>query len=161
MIKDLEELVSAAVSEVFSTMLNFEVRLEPPGSPHLNGEMHIAGSVGFIGHITGVFYIYATGSFARRITCRMLGFAEHEIESNEIVHDTIGELTNMIVGHFKSRLSDRGFSCSLTIPSIVCGSNFSIEPISNTLRKVYSFRCDGNQQVVLEVILKASEEVNG
>jgi chemotaxis protein CheX len=113
--------------------------------------------VGFIGHVTGVIYVYAAGPFARQITCRMLGLAEHEIESNEIVHDTIGELTNMIVGHFKSRLSDRGLECALTIPSIVCGSHFSIEPTSQALRRAYGFRCDDDQFLLVEAILKNTE----
>jgi chemotaxis protein CheX len=158
MIQDLDELVRAAVAEVFSTMLNCEARLEPPGRARLNGEMNVAGSVGFIGHLTGIIYVYVTERFARQITCRMLGFAEHEVQSNEMVHDTIGELTNMIVGHFKSRLSDRGFTCSLTIPSIVCGRNFSIAPISNTVRRAYAFRCDGEQILIVEAILKALEQ---
>jgi chemotaxis protein CheX len=158
MINDLDELVRAAVAEVFSTMLNCEARPEPGEIPKLNGEMHIAGSVGFIGPITGVIYVYVSGRFARQITCRMLGLAEREVESDEIVHDTIGELTNMVVGHLKSRLSDRGLNCSLTIPSIVCGSQFSIEPISCALRRAYRFRCDGDQTLLAVAILKAPDE---
>lgn len=36
----------------------------------------------------------------------------------------------MVVGHFRSRLADRGIPCVLTIPSIVRGHQFGIEPVS-------------------------------
>ena len=84
---------------------------------------------------------------------RMLSMPEAEIEGNEMVNDVMGEVSNMVVGNIKSRLCDRGMECVLTIPSIVRGNHFSIEPVSSTERNVMSFRCEGSQLVV-EVLLK-------
>lgn len=153
MIEDMEQLIGASVTEVFDTMLNLKARREPEGTAITNGEPQVAGSVGFIGRMTGVVYLYSTNTFARRMTGSLLGLADSEIEGDEMVNDAMGELTNMVVGHLKSRLSDRGMPCVLTIPSIVRGSHFSIEPVSSTARRVFSFRCDVNQLVV-EVLIK-------
>jgi CheY-specific phosphatase CheX len=85
MIEDIEQLITSAVTEVFGTMLNFKVRLDQETVPPINGESHIAGSVGFIGRLTGVVFLYSTNSFARRVTSSMLGLTDSEIEGDEMV----------------------------------------------------------------------------
>jgi chemotaxis protein CheX len=154
MIDDLDHLVSSAVASVFGTMLNLPVQEQPEGAPVQNGEAHLAGSVGFIGVVTGVVFVYSSVSFAHKVTRGMLG-PEHAITGEEMVNDAFGEITNMIVGHIKSRLADRGMTCVLTIPSILRGSNFTIEPTSSTRRRISKFRC-GESQVVVEVLLKST-----
>jgi chemotaxis protein CheX len=135
-------------------MLNLPVHEESAPAPIGNAEPQVAGSVGLIGAVTGVIFVYSTVSFARRITRRMLGH-ESAVTGEEMVNDAFGEMTNMIVGHIKSRLADRGAECVLTIPSIVRGSHFTVEPTSATRRRISTFRCDGNSLVV-EVLLKSS-----
>ena len=155
MIDDLEEMVRGAVTAVFTTMLNFKPTMLG-SQPETSGGRHIAGSVGFIGRLTGVVYLYSTERFAQVMTSRMLGLAENEIEGEEMVNDTMGELSNMLVGHLKSRLADRGMPCVLTIPSIVRGQQFNIEPVTSATRRVVVFQCDEHQFVV-EVLVKPAE----
>ncbi|MDX1952369.1 MAG: chemotaxis protein CheX [Verrucomicrobiota bacterium] len=152
MIDELERLVGGAVTEVFGTMLNFQVSSEPPGCVK-NGETHVAGSVGFVGTLNGIVYVYSGASFARRLTGSLLGLKENEIIGEEMVDDAIGELTNMIVGHVKSRLSDKGHRCNLTIPSTIRGEHLSVGRVSATERRVLFYSCDGSQLVV-ELIMK-------
>jgi chemotaxis protein CheX len=156
MIDDLDDLVKSAVSEVFDTMLSLEIRQEPPGSEIRNEGPHVAGAVGFSGKVCGVVYIYSSALLARRITCGMLGLEEAEIDGDEMVNDTVGEMTNMVVGQLKSRLCDRGAPCVLTVPSIVRGTNFTIEAVSSTSRRVLTFECAGDQQLVVEVLVKTA-----
>ncbi|HEY1171437.1 MAG TPA: chemotaxis protein CheX [Verrucomicrobiae bacterium] len=153
MIEDIEQLIGTAVSEVFGTMLNLPVAPEPKDTPIKNGEPHVASSVGFIGRLTGVVFLYSTNSFAKCMTSKLLGLEEHEVDGDEMVNDAMGELANMVVGNIKSRLSDRGMPCVLTIPSIVRGQHLSIEPVSSTQRRVFSFQSHKNQLVV-ELLLK-------
>ena len=54
-------------------------------------------------------------------------------------YDAIGEITNMTVGTFKNQLSDKGFPCKLTIPSIMRGSNIQVDSISRANRRTYRF----------------------
>jgi chemotaxis protein CheX len=152
MIDDLDHLVSSAVASVFGTMLNLPVEEEAESVPAVEGEPQMAGSVGFIGVVTGVVFVYSTVSFARKVARGMLG-PDHVTTGEEMVNDAFGEITNMIVGHIKSRLADRGMTCVLTIPSILRGSNFTIESTSSTRRRISTFRCAGSQ-VVVEVLLK-------
>lgn len=83
----------------------------------------------------------------------MLGLSPDEIDGDEMVNDTMGELANMIVGQVKSRLCDRGYECVLTVPSVVRGQNFSIESTTGTERRVIGFNC-GAEKLKVEVLIK-------
>lgn len=155
MIEDLDKLVDSAVTDVFQTMLGMAMRRVPPSPDLSNGEPQVAGSVGFVGKVTGVLYIYASVAFARRITGTLLQLADHEIDSDEMVNDAIGEMANMLVGHMKSCLSDRGMACALTIPSIVRGSHFSVEPVSSVRGQMFAFETSGSH-VFIEVLFKST-----
>lgn len=158
MIDDIDQLVTSAITGVFATMLKIPIEKEPPGSAILNGEPHVAGSVGFIGALSGVVYVYSTVTFARKMTRAMVGSKDADT-GDEMVNDAIGEISNMIVGNIKSRLTDRGMSCVLTIPSIVRGSHFTIQPVTSTERRVCSFQSEGSQ-VVVEILLKNSKQAS-
>jgi chemotaxis protein CheX len=155
MIEDLEHLVGSGVTEVMTTMMSFRVQQTPNTINFASGEGHVASAVGFIGKTTGVIYLYASDTFARQMTCRLLGLEDSDIDGDEMVNDAMGELANMVVGHIKSRLVDRGLACVLTIPSIIRGSSFSIEPVSSAERRVYFFDCD-QYRLGVEVMLKDS-----
>jgi chemotaxis protein CheX len=62
----------------------------------------------------------------------------------------------MTVGVFKTALFDSGLSCRLTIPSILRGTNFSIEPISSADRFIFNFDCAGHR-LVADILMKSGE----
>jgi chemotaxis protein CheX len=149
--EQIETLTSDAIREVFQGMLSIEVTGAAPKLPDPNiGQ--IAGSVGFVGKATGVIYMYAGVDFASIMTQKMLGLAESEVE-DEMINDAVGELSNMVVGYVKSRLCDRGWPCTLTIPSIVRGRQLAVESPANVARKVIGFRSD-DRHLVVELLLK-------
>ncbi len=159
-----------AVQEVFSTMLGREVQfVDPPGQtsakprPALEGkpgqhDPYVVGTVGFVGKIDGLIYLYLPEKFARLATSHLLGMSEYAIaaEGASVVNDAIGELTNMTVGVFKNALCDSGLTCRLTIPSILRGSNFTIEPISSATRWIFHFDCAG-YRLVADILMKPQE----
>ena len=153
----LEKLVTGVFQDVFTTSFGMNMRMDGPGAYLLNGEAHIAGAVGFIGDMTGVAYIYLPVSLARRLTSIVVGIDEADVDTDEMINDSVGEIANMIVGGFKGKLSESNILCVLTIPSIVRGSNFVVEPVSDTERFVCSFRTETNHQVVVEVLIKPSK----
>ncbi len=154
---DLEGMLKSAATGVFNTMLSLDVQFNPPNENFFDGEAHIAGAVGFTGDYNGVIYLYASAKFARKITGILLGISDEEIEGNEMVNDALGELTNMVAGHIKSRLCDRGAACVMTIPAVVRGNDFRIEPVSGANRQTLYFQCNGGQ-VLVEVLIKPTED---
>lgn len=157
LIDDVRGLLTSGVSEVFRTMLALETKPGPVLDDwHAPGETLVAGSVGFIGDVNGVVYIQVTAAFARTLASRMLGLAEAELEGDVMVNDVIGELSNMIVGAVKSRLCDSGAPCVLTIPSVVRGQNFKVEPASSFQHRVLDFIC-GADHILVELLMKYSK----
>lgn len=166
----IREYITRAVNDVFKTMLgrvpNFVGAtlptpvddMAPPAGPNTNLKPFVVGTVGFLGDINGLIYLYLDESFARLCTCHLLGMTDAELSEagDEVINDAIGELTNMTVGGFKNGLCDAGYPCKLTIPSILRGSNFSVEPISSATRHIYHFE-SGGQEVVADILLKSGE----
>jgi chemotaxis protein CheX len=118
----------------------------------------VVGTVGFIGEANGLVYLHFDLAYARNCTKQLLGMSESELDEagDEVINDAIGELTNMTVGGFKNGLCDAGHPCKLTIPSILRGTNFSIEPISSAIRHVYHFDCE-EHQIVADILMKQDE----
>jgi chemotaxis protein CheX len=167
----IRDNITRAVCDVFKTMLRRTAKLDqmriaggpddcPPSlrEENLSVKPQVVGTVGFLGDINGLIYLYFEDSFAKACTGHMLGMSPAEVTEagDEVINDAIGEITNMTVGSFKNGLSDQGYPCKLTIPSILRGSNFSIEPISDSLRFIYAFDTDG-QRLVADIILKVGE----
>ncbi|MEO6992825.1 MAG: chemotaxis protein CheX [Lacunisphaera sp.] len=164
----IREYITRAVSDVFKTMLGRVPAFvgsvpQPNGSvspivPNSGRQLYVVGTVGFIGEVNGLIYLYLEEAFAKLCTCQLLGMTEAELEAagDEVTNDAIGELTNMTVGGFKNGLCDAGYPCKLTIPSILRGSNFSVEPISSATRHTFHFD-SGGHKLVTDILLKASD----
>jgi chemotaxis protein CheX len=147
------DLLKTCFCEVFSTV--FEISAQPSQVSDLRrqNKMLVAGSVGFIGDVNGVVYIYVEETFARTLTSKMLMLSEAEIDGVELVNDVIAEISNMVVGSTKSRLCDSGAVCQLTIPSILRGTNVSAEPSGSSECRLISMDCNGHC-ILLELLMK-------
>ncbi len=148
----VEELTRASVREVFRTMLEIEVAdaADAPLAPGDAGQ--IFASVGFVGDVTGVVHLCAGVPLAKVITGHMLGLSESDVVSDEMLNDGFAELGNMVVGWVKSRLSNRGWPCVLTLPSVVRGNNLSIQSIPNTCGRILGFHA-GLHPFVIELLI--------
>lgn len=119
-----------ATIHVLGTMANIKPN---PGKPFIKKDGAALGDVSAIIGISGV----ARGSMAltfsesaiMAIVSNLLGIEATEV--NEEVKDAVGELTNMICGDARRRLSEDGLALQGGIPTIVSGKNHSISHISN------------------------------
>ena len=164
----IRDNISRAITDVFKTMLGREPSLcvsdgsaapsWPPVPMEGDSVPQVVGTVGFLGDANGLIYLYLPVAFARNVTCHLLGMTEAELDDagDEVINDAIGELTNMTVGSFKNGLCDAGFPCKLTIPSILRGRSFSIEPMSSAQRRIYCFEGSGHW-VVTDILLKTGD----
>lgn len=162
----IRENINRAVTDVFKTMLGRTPTFCSQGE-YVKGKMlvtsepnrpQVVGTVGFIGECNGLIYLHLDLAFAKVCTCHLLGMSENELDmaGDEVINDAIGELTNMTVGSFKNALCDAGYPCKLTIPSILRGTNFSIEPISSAVRHIYYFDC-AEHRVIADILMKSEE----
>ena len=158
----IRENIVRAAANVFETMLRRPITLtgivEPGSRAALARPDHpdaqVVGIVGFLGEVNGLIHLYFENTFAVECTGLLLGLtaAEAAQAGDETVNDAIGELSNMIVGGFKSGLCDSGLPCKLTVPSILRASDFRIEATRSATRLIYLFDCSG-RRVVAEIVM--------
>ena len=151
---DLREFIIKSMTEVFDLMLSMRLNVvEESRIIPLNGDK-LMGSVSFAGQASGSINIHIGGKFAKTITAKMLGMNVDEIESEEEVHDVIGETSNMVGGSLKSRLCDSGFPCALSIPSVTSGGSFHVETKDWQFHERIFMEND-KQYVIVEVFMKS------
>jgi chemotaxis protein CheX len=150
----IQDCIIKAVQSVFRTMMHREAKLVHAAGPEAvpsvtSAAPQILGSVGFIGAADGLIYLCLSEEFAKIASGSILGMSIAEVEEGgqEVVHDAIGEITNMTVGGFKNTLCDLGYPCKLTLPAIVRGNNLSIASIKGTTRHIFDFDCNGHRLV--------------
>lgn len=168
----LDTMVQSAVDKFFETMLpgcmiNFEESwmVKPTNSEGegkeapVTTDQVVVSMVGFIGSLNGVLYLYMTDSLARDVTCNFLGLEPDELdeEPDSTVNDALGEMANMIAGTFKNGLCDMGFNCRLTIPSILRGSQFSVETNKEVMRRVFTFKTMGDV-LTCDLLMKPADK---
>jgi chemotaxis protein CheX len=153
---DLKQFITAAVSNVFDTMLSMEVKSVTVGQQENYNGSRVVGSVSFAGAVSGNVNLHVDEAFARLMTADILGMETDEIEGDEEIHDVIGEVCNMIGGDLKSRLCDSGMTCELSIPSITSGKEFRIEPKGWDRSERFGF--SNNQHIAqVEVFMKSGK----
>lgn len=119
-----------AAMHVIKTMAGIDIK---PGKPFLKNDNLAVGDVSAIIGITGArrgsMALVFTEECIKGIASNLLGEAFTEMNSE--VTDAVGELTNMICGDARRRLSEEGFSFQAGIPTIVAGKGHSIMHVAD------------------------------
>jgi CheY-specific phosphatase CheX len=152
--------VQSATMSVFSTMLGLEIEQGPVSqadkSPSVqDGVMSFAGLNGpWVG--TGV--IKCSASLACRL-CEALLMTEAP-SINEEVLDCVGEITNMIIGNFKTDAENILGPMSLSVPTVIYGRNFISRSLGGNEWLVIPFHCGGDAFEVQVCFRPASQSGN-
>ena len=137
--EDLQNTIVRALSDVFDTMLSFDCENtgcidfsgKKPPVPNLgeqDASLVYVGSVGFVGKMNGMVYLYMKSEFAEHAAQKITGLESEDLDF-EIISDVCGELTNMFGGTFKNTLADLGYESTLTIPTVLSGDELYISTI--------------------------------
>lgn len=117
--------VTAITQEVCQTMLGMEVEVgaayvdrNPPGPSH-----GIISLIGLAGAWMGTGSLCCSGDAACKLSSRFL-MTEFDTV-NEDVLDAMAELTNMIIGNFKTAAEEHLGPLGLSIPTVIYGMSFS------------------------------------
>lgn len=155
----IHKSIIRAVQNVCSTMLKQTAGfVEKTSEPTPNGptdQPHVFGCVGFLGKIDGMVYLCISDDFAVNAASNILGISPAEVraEGDAVIKDVIGEITNMTVGGFKNALCDQGYTCKLTLPTIVRGNNLAVAAMKSATRHIFHFDCGGHR-LVADIQLK-------
>ena len=153
----IAEYVRSATAEVFSTMLGLEIEPVPEhvdaADPAVNDG--VLTFIGLAGPWTGAGTISCTAEFACQLCAHFLMVEAPSV--NEEVLDAMGELTNMIIGNFKTMVEEHLGPLCLSIPTVIYGRNFTSRSTGHNAWIVLPFRCKG-EMIEIRVCLAPSKE---
>jgi chemotaxis protein CheX len=151
------ELLRQSAAEVFSTMLGLEVELDPPRTEKEAPTVGdgVLSVVGLGGSYTGAGWFLCSAAGACQLCTRLLMAESSSVD--EDVLDAIGEITNMIIGNFKSMVEDRVGPLGLSIPTVIYGRNFTSRSVAQEDWIVQPFRCL-NESMEVRACLSPSRE---
>jgi chemotaxis protein CheX len=143
---ELVKAIVAVTTDVFITMLNLsitaeEVQTEP--SVAAAPSSGVVSLIGMAGAWVGTGSLACTVSLACRLSSQFLGSACESM--NEEVLDTIGEITNMIVGNVKTAIEEKAGPMGLSTPTVIYGRNFQTRSARIHEWTVVPFTCEGER----------------
>ena len=118
----LDEVLIESAKEVFETMIFMDMQKCEDPENTLESE-NIMGLITFSGAIEGALAIRCQPVTAEVITANMLGLEPEDGVEHDDVVDTIGEISNMVLGSVKTRIQDSVGTINVSIPSVVHGRN--------------------------------------
>ncbi len=115
-----------SVRKTFQTMLGVELKRPFCADMPIEGE-HVLCEIAFTGKATGSAAMRLSPATAQQIAARVLSMPPEELQDAAMIDDVIGELSNMVVGNFKSNLCDAGLACKLSPPAISRTEDFGLK----------------------------------
>ena len=153
------EKLCVATTNVFATMLNLDVgpavayiqrgTLEPQDG--------VEGLVGLAGGYTGTGALCCGADLACFLSSCFLQMPIEAVD--EMVLDTMGELTNMIIGSFKNALEKQTGPLAMSIPTVVHGKAITTRAMKHNQWVVVPFWING-EQLIVKVCLSAEVEAS-
>jgi chemotaxis protein CheX len=146
-------LVVDATAEVFATMVFVELERGTAIVGNAQPVATVVGAVNFLGSVSGTVSFYSSDTAACEIVAAMLGI--DPADAGAEVPDTVGEITNMIAGTLRGKLTQAGERLMITPPSVTIGSDFRAQHFNVAARVLCPFKMRG-QDIFVELILQAS-----
>ena len=145
----ISNFVQGAVREVFSTMANLEVNKDSQLAEKAPPAQYtgVMGSVSFTGKMVGTLYLNMPDRLAAEIASKLMGNSPDDIGAED-VNDVVGELTNMVTGNLKSKMCDQGYACTLSIPTVLRGTDIKINSMEQHMVLSGEFLIDSNEHKV-------------
>ncbi len=142
----------AATNEVFSTMLGLEATAgEAYVSKNRTDPVDgVVSLIGLAGDWIGTGSISCSAAFACQLSGQLL-MSEYQ-NVDEDVLDAVAEVTNMIIGNFKTTAEEFLGPMGMSIPTVVFGRNFSTRSIGSDDWVVVPFHC-GEELMEVRVCL--------
>jgi chemotaxis protein CheX len=117
-------ILEQATVEVFQLMAAVHLVPQPSSTEATSGA--ITAMVGMAGALCGMMNIRCSQSSAQKLATRMLSGSS--APTPHTVRDALGELCNMIAGNFKAKIANLADSCMLSVPTVISGDDYSLDP---------------------------------
>ncbi len=162
--EDISRDIEAATKVLFETMIMLDLKfVDASLTAGTFFKSEVASFVSFMGKYHGLVGVFCTRKFATQIASSML-MSEFQEFTAEII-DAIGEVSNMIAGNVKTKITADYGEMMLSIPMVIIGG----EPTSAVITGNLPISCftkdpwlvtnftSGNESFVIGLLLKETK----
>jgi CheY-specific phosphatase CheX len=144
-----------STTEAFKTMVMLPI--ERAATPvQLDQNVSFAGSITFTGSIQGALLLQSDVESIKKITKSMLQMDDSEVVDDSDAKDALGEIINLVLGGFKSRLASRLGEIDISVPIVVVGS--SVRPTCGKSTKIIALSAGSNDyKLKLSIVYKETD----
>lgn len=122
--------ITESTKTLFETMIMMDLKYnEASLVDDTQIKTDVIGMVSFTGKYHGVIALFCSKRFALKVASTMLMTELTEFSSE--VKDAIGEVSNMIAGNVKTKLTAQYGDMHLSIPIVIAGEGLSITAVNN------------------------------
>ena len=122
--------ITEATKTLFETMIMMDLKYDEASLvDDTQIRTDVIGMVSFTGKYHGVIALFCSKQFALKVASNML-MTEMTGFTSE-VKDAIGEVSNMIAGNVKTKLTAQYGDMHLSIPIVIAGEGLSITAVNN------------------------------
>lgn len=150
------EDVMKSTETVFNSMVFMDINGSEYPDEISIPEKHLTAMVGFAGSYMGLVAVHCSDKFARIVGGSMLSIDADHL-SNEDVRDAMGEIANIIAGHYKARLAEKSQSkeqvFEQSIPSVIYGDDYETHTVTDAPTYCAKFET-GHESFYVELALK-------
>jgi len=143
----LKDHVWDSIKETFETMIALPVEMVD-GEVELEATQSMICVITFGGQLEGSFSACCATACAEKIGKAMLMLGPDDLLSEAESSDAFGEVVNMLIGGFKSRLSEVAPDIQISIPSVFEGLDVQPKPRRGASRVDVATTVDGMGMVV-------------
>jgi CheY-specific phosphatase CheX len=141
-----EDQVRSVVRNVWSTQLGLQIDdlgpdVDAPAKPAMTAAIHITGD------FRGWIRLECSAALVRRAAAIMFQQPEDDLRREDDL-DVIGEITNVVAGNIKALIDGHN---SLSLPTIIEGSDYEVETIDVKSADRYAFGLGGEVLVATVV----------
>ncbi len=141
---DFAKIISETTEEIFNCMIFIDIAAQ---SPLESGKQvlacHVSAMIGLTGDLTAMLGIHCPENVGLAISGAMLGMELEEVDAD--VKDALGEISNMLAGGIKERVSSENINLDLAIPTAVAGTSYTISAPKGSQRVVVPFTIEQGQ----------------
>jgi CheY-specific phosphatase CheX len=151
----LENALWESADEAFQTtvMLQLKRCQDCPECEEIPDQKAVMGSITYSGQLMGAVTVKADLASGEKIARTMLMMEDNEHVEQTEMEDAFGEVVNLVIGGFKSRIAESLGNIDISVPTVVSGKNVKTSVTGGF--EVVDINCKSDDTVVkLSVLYK-------
>ncbi len=156
--ENIFKMLSESTKEVFHTMMSLEINVHNEQLAELSEKIHLSSIITLDGTVKGAIVFHCTNKLALQITSSLLDEEKPESLNEMDIRDAIAEVTNIIAGNLKTKVSDLGHSFSISLPKTMNWQEYLDETKYISKERIIKFKSK-EEYFFLELLSENKEKM--